>query len=146
MKSSEPPCLVLFDGMCPFCSGLVHFLHKRDRRGALYFVASQSEAGKELMRRFGLPEGAVRDALHAIEGGRIASRSGAVARIAARLALPWRLLVALRFLPASWRDGAYDLFSANRYRWFGERAECRVPAPEERSHFAQTAEELDALL
>ena len=42
--------IVLFDGHCNFCSGVVNFLLARDARGVLRFAALQSPAGKQIGR------------------------------------------------------------------------------------------------
>jgi predicted DCC family thiol-disulfide oxidoreductase YuxK len=43
--------------------------------------------------------------------------------------------VVARLLPRPLRDTVYDWVAANRYRWFGQRASCRIPTPQERERF-----------
>ena len=47
--------ILLFDGVCLLCSTFVHFLldHNADQR--INFCALQSEPGKEILTRRGLP-------------------------------------------------------------------------------------------
>jgi len=40
--------LILFDGVCVFCSRWVRFVLKRDREARFRFVAIQSEAGRAM--------------------------------------------------------------------------------------------------
>jgi predicted DCC family thiol-disulfide oxidoreductase YuxK len=41
--------------------------------------------------------------------------------------LHWRLSLAARIVPQSWRDSLYRLLARNRYRWFGRRSTCYLP-------------------
>ena len=41
----------------------------------------------------------------------------------------------LLLLPRSWRDAAYDLVAARRYRWFGRLDACQLPSQEDRERF-----------
>lgn len=52
---SSDETVVLFDGVCNLCNGLVTFLIPRDPDGRLQFAALQSDAGQELLTRHGLP-------------------------------------------------------------------------------------------
>src|SRR4029453_11915966 len=45
--------LVLYDGVCALCNGLVQFLLARDRRGIFRFASLQSPAGQAIVTRFG---------------------------------------------------------------------------------------------
>jgi predicted DCC family thiol-disulfide oxidoreductase YuxK len=143
MSTLRIPCLVLFDGACCICNGIVEFMQPRNPEGTLYFVPSQSEAGRELMRRERISEEAVALSLHVIEEGGIFTRSTAVLRITSHLSFPWRLVSVFKVIPPFLRDGFYMLVSANRYRWFGKRSECIIPTPEQRARFLQTREELE---
>jgi predicted DCC family thiol-disulfide oxidoreductase YuxK len=48
---------------------------------------------------------------------------------------PVRWLRPLLLIPAFLRDPLYDLIARNRYRWFGRRPNCFVPAPRTRDRF-----------
>jgi predicted DCC family thiol-disulfide oxidoreductase YuxK len=126
--------IVLFDGVCNFCSVSVGFIVRRERRGCFRFAALQSAAGGELLARHGLTADAG-ETFVLIEGGRAYTRSGAALRIARRLRFPYPLLFGLIVVPAIVRDFAYGWFARRRYRWFGRRDECMTPAPELRGRF-----------
>lgn len=126
--------IVLFDGVCRFCDGSVHFLIDHDPAGRLRFAALQSRTGQELLERFGLPRDRF-DSLVLVEGDRCWRRSTAALKIAGHLAPPWRYASALLLMPAFLRDPLYGLLAANRYRWFGQMDACRVPTPELRARF-----------
>ena len=70
--------------------------------------------------------------------GRMYDRSSAVLRAVALLGGPWRMVSALRVIPAPLRDLVYRFVAARRYRWFGRRDTCRVPSPVERDRFLES--------
>jgi predicted DCC family thiol-disulfide oxidoreductase YuxK len=128
------PAILLFDGECNFCNGVVRFVAPRDRAGAIRFAALQSEAGRAIQRRFGLDPDDL-DTVILVEGDRCHRKSDAALRVARRLSAAWPLLAALRVLPRALRDWAYDRFAERRYRWFGRSDACLVPTPELRERF-----------
>jgi len=53
--TKREPAIVLFDGECNLCDGLVQFLIQRDATGErLRFAAQQSEAGGTLLAERGM--------------------------------------------------------------------------------------------
>lgn len=63
-------------------------------------------------------------------------KSQAVLHIAQRLHLPLPAIAALcQLFPSVLRDAVYDQVSENRYRIFGESAECRLMQPEWKDRF-----------
>ena len=126
--------VVVFDGVCNFCNASVNFIMARDPAGRFVFASNQSEAGAELLRRFGVdPEGV--QSVYLVENDRIWSKSSAGLRIARRLRFPWNLLAVFRIVPRPIRDWGYDLIARNRYRWFGKTESCRLPSEAERARF-----------
>lgn len=138
--------VILFDGVCNFCDGAVHFVIDHERGSSLRFAALQSDAGKELLDRVATPELARRlregatgdgdpDSLALVEDGRVYTHSTGALRMARHLRWPWRALAILVVVPRFVRDAVYRWFARNRYRWFGKTESCRVPTPELRSRF-----------
>jgi len=123
--------VVLFDGVCNLCNGLVQFLLPRDRDRRLRFAALQSEAGQALLERHGFEAAALDagefDTIVLVEGDRTYTKSAAAIRIAELLGWPYRLAAVARLLPAGLRDRLYDVVAANRHAWFGRREQCMVP-------------------
>lgn len=124
--------IIFFDGVCGLCNRFVDRLLRIDRRKQLRFAPLQ---GYTAMQR--LPIG-IADAMRSViylRDGEILQRSDAALLILIDLG-GWRkvygvFLIVPRFL----RDGVYDWVARNRYRWFGKRDACRLPAPEERTRF-----------
>jgi predicted DCC family thiol-disulfide oxidoreductase YuxK len=136
MNAPAPHGVVLFDGVCTLCNGAVNFVIDRDPAGYFQFAALQSDAGAGLLRAHGRePEPGPPDSLLLLEDGRVYERSEAALRIARRLSGAWKLLYALRVVPRPLRDAVYRWVARHRYAWFGQRAVCRLPTPEEASRF-----------
>lgn len=126
--------ILLFDGVCNLCNGAVRFVLERDTRPYFRFAALQSDAGRRLLEAHRMPADELAS-LVLIEDGRVYVRSEAVLRVARRLGYPWPLLWGLRWVPLGARDLVYDWVAAHRYRWFGKRETCAVPAAETRARF-----------
>jgi predicted DCC family thiol-disulfide oxidoreductase YuxK len=133
----DHPPILLFDGVCNLCNGLVRFILRHDPApGTFKLAALQSDAGRRLLRQHGLPVDAL-DTFVLIEGGRAHTRSTAALRVCRSLGPPWSWLAVLLHLPRGLRDPLYDLIARHRYRWFGKRARCPVPTPETRARFLE---------
>ena len=123
-----PDGLVLFDGVCVFCSRWVQFAFARDREARFRFVPAQSAYGRVLVARFGIdPDDFETNAV--IEGGQAVFTSDAALAVLAHLP-GWRWTRFLRIVPKSLRDRLYDRIARNRYRLFGKRDACLMPTPE----------------
>jgi predicted DCC family thiol-disulfide oxidoreductase YuxK len=126
--------LVLFDGVCNLCHGVVRFAIARDRAARLRFAPLQSPAGRALLARAGLDPEAL-DGVVLIDAEGVHRRSTAALRLARSLGGPWRLAGWLLFVPRPLRDAVYDLLIRRRYRWFGRRDHCPTPPPTWRDRF-----------
>ena len=47
--------ILLFDGVCNLCNGVVQFIIKRDKKAKFKFTALQSDAGQQLLKQYNLP-------------------------------------------------------------------------------------------
>jgi predicted DCC family thiol-disulfide oxidoreductase YuxK len=120
--------VVLFDGHCSLCNRSVGGLFRRDRRRVLRFAALHSDAGRELLRRHGLPEDDPGTVV-LIEGGAAFTRSDAALRILCHLGAPWSWLGFLgRMAPRPLRDRAYDFIARRRHRLGTRGAVCQTPS------------------
>jgi predicted DCC family thiol-disulfide oxidoreductase YuxK len=118
--------VVLFDGVCNLCNGLVGFLIPRDPEKRLRFAPLQSEAGRALLSQHGFPTDDL-DTVVLVEGDRAYTKSDAAIRIGELLGWPYRLACLGRFCPTAVRDRLYDAVADRRYDWFGRRDRCLVP-------------------
>ena len=46
--------IILFDGVCNLCNGVVSFIIKRDKKALFRFAALQSGTGQLLLKRYGV--------------------------------------------------------------------------------------------
>lgn len=118
--------VLLFDGVCNLCNGLVQFLLPRDRAGRLRFAPLQSDPGRALLARHDLPTASL-ETVVLVDGDRAYTKSAAAIRVAELLGWPYRLASVGRILPRRVRDWLYDVVAANRYDWFGRQDQCMVP-------------------
>ena len=129
--------LLLYDGVCALCNGVVQFLMKHDGLDQFRYAPLQSSLGREVLARFDIhtfPDGVMllTDALSPTE--HLYQRSDAVAEALQRLSTPWRLAGrVLRLVPRPLRDWGYGIVARFRYRLFGRYDTCPIPPPEQRS-------------
>lgn len=129
----EPDSLILFDGVCVFCSRWVRFVIERDPERRFRFLPIQSEAGRALAERYGIdPEAPQTNAV--VLDGRIFFKSDAALTVLGALAST-RALAALKAVPRALRDPVYDLIARNRYAIFGRTDACMVPSADDRARF-----------
>lgn len=126
--------VVLFDGVCVMCNGLVDFTMKRDRKRQYFFAALQSATGQKVLNALGLPTEEL-GSMVLIEAGLAYTKSTAALRVARNCSGLWPVLYAFIVVPAPLRDRIYDWVGNRRYRWFGQLDECRIPTPEEKARF-----------
>ncbi len=130
MSDSKPPGgdhpVLLFDGVCNLCNGVVQFIIPRDPEGRIRFAPLQSSAGKALLSGQGLPTGNL-DSVVLVEGDVVYRKSEAVLRVAELLGWPYRAAAVGRVVPLSIRDALYDIVAANRYDVFGRKDQCMRP-------------------
>lgn len=129
----SPPPLILYDGICGLCQRSVRFILRWERMPEFHFLPLQSDKGRELLRKHGVP--ADTDAIVLIESNEARTGADAALLICKRLRAPVRWLTAFRVLPRSWRDGLYRAVAKRRYRWFGKTDTCELPSPEHAERF-----------
>lgn len=128
--------IVLFDGVCNLCNGVVQYIIPRDSSATFRFTSLQSEAGQGLLRRFDLPTDEF-DSFILVEDDEYHTKSEAALRIAKHLGGVYSWLYPLRFVPRRLRDALYDFVANHRYQWFGQKEQCMVPSPEISSRFLE---------
>lgn len=126
--------IVVFDGVCNFCNGAVHFIIKRDPKMQFMFAPMQTDFAKQLMSEYGISNAGV-DTFLLIKNGQSYVFSTAALEIARDLNGYWFLFNAFRALPSSIRDFFYKTFARNRYALFGRQENCMIPTAELKSRF-----------
>ena len=129
------PCpdddVILYDGVCVFCSRWIRFVARRDLNRRFRFTAIQSSYGTRLAQAFGIdPQNPDTNAV--VHGGAAYFKSDAALTVLS--ALPgWGWVRVLRAVPKPLRDAVYNLVARNRYRIFGKYEACFVPDAEMRA-------------
>jgi predicted DCC family thiol-disulfide oxidoreductase YuxK len=123
--------VILYDGVCVFCSRWVRFVAVRDTRRRFRFTAIQSSYGTRLAQAFGInPDDP--DANAVVHGGLVHFKSDAALTVLSNLP-GWEWVGVLSVMPRPIRDTVYNLVARNRYRIFGRYDECFVPDAELRA-------------
>lgn len=134
--------IILYDGYCNFCAGIVRSILRHDRKKRFRFSPLQSPFGATIQGRLKAQYGAVPDSIVLVHNKKVYVRTDAVLRIAAIIGGPWYLLAPLWLLPRRVRNALYDLFARKRYRWFGQRQSCYLPDTKPGNRFLTEAGDL----
>jgi predicted DCC family thiol-disulfide oxidoreductase YuxK len=126
--------IVLIDGVCHLCQGLVRFIIPRDPKARFLFAPLQSETAGRMLSAGGLGSDQLNTVV-LVENGTCYTESAAVLRIARGLRFPWPAAYIFILVPRPLRDALYRLVARNRYRWFGRDEQCLLPTPEIRKRF-----------
>ena len=120
--------IIVFDGYCHLCSGLVNVLIKADRKKQFSFIASQSDRGIELIKEYRLDN--VDTSIYLIDDKKVFDRSQAIFHIASSLGMPYVLILVFGVFGRPINDGLYQLIAKSRFKIFGKRKTCRPPIEE----------------
>ncbi len=117
--------VVIFDGHCAMCDGLVRFSLKHLKEPDTGFVASQSPLGQRILEQLGKP--ASPSTLYVLRpGGIVLDRSDAVLELLQAYRTPFSWMGGLKVFPKSGRDGLYRIIARVR-RWIPlKQAACEV--------------------
>jgi predicted DCC family thiol-disulfide oxidoreductase YuxK len=117
--------VILFDGVCVFCSRWVRFVADRDKAKRFRFTTIQSAYGARLAQALGIdPDDPDTNAV--IHGGLAYKKSDGALTVLSHLP-GWGFTRALFAVPKPLRDAVYNLIARNRYRIFGKFDACIVP-------------------
>jgi len=135
--------ILLYDGVCGFCNGLVQFILRRDRDAVFRFASLQSAFAARALSRHGANPSDLDTVYvvvhHELPDEYLLSRSEAVLFVLKQLPGPWRALASLlQLLPKFLRDAAYNAIARNRYRIFGRFQVCPLPSERDRNRFLDT--------
>jgi len=107
--------VILFDGVCNFCTWSVQFIINRDPRCYFKFVPIQSGVGRRLMEAYGFRRETM-ESFILIEGASYLTKSSATIRVSQHLSGLWSILVFVSIIPRPIRDWCYDVIARNRYK------------------------------
>jgi predicted DCC family thiol-disulfide oxidoreductase YuxK len=117
--------VILYDGVCIFCSRWIRFIASRDVAGRFRFTPIQSDYGARLAKTFGIdPDDPDTNAV--LHGGVAYLKSDAALTVLSLLP-GWSWTRVLFAVPKPLRNAVYSLVAHNRYKIFGKYDQCFVP-------------------
>jgi predicted DCC family thiol-disulfide oxidoreductase YuxK len=132
---ANPIEIILFDGVCNLCNGAVQFILKRDTDNRFVFASLQSTVAQQKLKAAGA--NVALETMILLIGEKYYDRSDAVLEIVKRLKGLWPLLYMFKIVPKLIRDAIYTWLATNRYRFFGKREACMIPAAEWKGRFLE---------
>lgn len=132
MDNHKP--VLLYDGICHLCNGLVRFVIRWDRKKKICFASLQSETGQHYLQDQGMPTDDF-DTLVYIKAGKYFIRSSAVLEVFKDMGGFWRMFYIFIIIPICLRDRVYRLVARLRYRIFGKSSQCMLPPADIRDRF-----------
>ena len=121
--------IVLIDGDCALCVGLVEWLGKRIPTERLnpehvMFLPGESDWGTELLREANVTGF---DSVVVLKNGEVFQESDAVLALAEVLPRRWKVAAALgKIVPTPLRNAVYRQVAKNRISWFGRKEVCAI--------------------
>lgn len=149
IAAPDTRAIVLFDGVCNLCHGIVRFIAANDPAGRFAFLPLRSAHARALLGPYADPSTGSGEAERApdtvvlLEDGHRYEFSDAALHVALGLRAPWPLAFALILIPRSTRDAIYGWIARNRYAWFGRKETCPLPPEGLRERFLDEAASAD---
>lgn len=126
--------VLLFDGYCNLCNGLVQFVLKADKKKKFLFASLQSESGQALLKKFDLPINDLNTFVLIIDD-KYYIKSTAGLLVLKELGGFWKLFYVFILIPRPLRDFVYNKIAKYRYKIFGKRNTCMIPTTELNDRF-----------
>jgi predicted DCC family thiol-disulfide oxidoreductase YuxK len=129
--------IILFDGVCNLCNSAVQFIIKHDKKDVFRFVALQSDKGQEILVYIGIDPKNIDSIVLYEPGVAYYYKSDAVLQIAKGLHGIYSIGVIFKILPNRIRNQLYDYIAKNRYKWYGKKESCMIPATDLKIKFLE---------
>lgn len=125
MRSSHQKDIIIFDGECNLCNGVVGWLLKFAPPCIFEFVAFQSPKGQNLLRLHNRDTQRL-DTVILIDVQGLHTHSDGFLRIVSNIPRWQRVAALLAFIPRILRDFVYRTASKYRVQWFGAASSCTI--------------------
>ena len=125
MKTQLTKDIIIFDGECNLCNGVVGWLLKFAPEDLFQFVAFQSNYGQQLLTKHGFPTKQL-DTVILIDENGVKTHSDGFLKIVSKIPKWQRVAALLGFIPRLIRDFIYKTASKNRLKWFGQSKSCTI--------------------
>ncbi|MBL7684369.1 MAG: DUF393 domain-containing protein [Flavipsychrobacter sp.] len=134
MDTTNNPILY-FDGVCNLCNASVQYVIRKDKKEVFRFASLQSRAGEQILHRYREKHTIVPDSILLWHKDKIYVQSDAALHTLILFGGIYKLAVILLVIPRFIRDAVYNFVAKNRYKWFGKKDTCMVPAKEQQHRF-----------
>jgi predicted DCC family thiol-disulfide oxidoreductase YuxK len=128
--------IILFDGVCNFCSAVVQFVLKHDKHQRFLFSPLQSQHAQKILAKYQLSNKDLNSFI-LIQNNQFYTQSTAVIKVVRALAFPTNLLAIAIIIPPFICNYIYHINATNRYRWFGKKNSCYIPASNWENRFIE---------
>ncbi len=119
--------IILFDGVCNLCSGIVSYIVRKDKKATFKFAALQSEEGRFFLERYKMQSDKL-DTFVYIRKNKALTKSSAALFVLKDLGgCLNRSLFFFIITPKFTRDFFYDLIAKSRYKIWGKKEYCAIP-------------------
>jgi len=126
--------VIIFDGICNLCCGWIQYLIRVDKTMKFRFVSIQSERGQKMLNQ--IHENVIMtESIIYLKENKSFRESSAVLEILTDIGGVWKLIAVLKLIPKPIRNKLYQLIAKKRYHYFGKRATCLLPSPENKKRF-----------
>jgi predicted DCC family thiol-disulfide oxidoreductase YuxK len=125
--------IVFFDGICNLCNFWVDFLMKKDPVCKLKYSSLQSDFAQNFLKQFEIRSLEL-DSIVFYSNQRVFTKSEAIIKIFNTLNI-YPVFKVFGLLPKGFNDVFYELLAKNRYKLWGKKDFCRIPADSEKERF-----------
>jgi len=117
--------IIIFDGECNLCNGVVGWLLKFAPTDLFSFIPFQSPLGQKLLKTYGFPLHQLETVI-LIDATGVKTHSDGFLRIVSKIPKWQRIAALLGFIPRLLRDYIYKTASKHRVKWFGTSNSCTI--------------------
>lgn len=117
--------IIIFDGECNLCNGVVGWLFTYAPATLFEFVPFQSPKGQRLLTQFGYATKRL-ETVMLIEGNTVLTHSDGFLKIMSAIPKWRRIASGLSLIPRLFRDAIYKIAARYRLRWFGKSNSCAL--------------------
>ncbi len=125
MELSSNKDIIIFDGECNLCNGVVGWLMKFAPKNLFQFVPFQSPRGQMLLKEYGFPTTQLETVILLDDQG-VHTHSDGFLRVVSKIPRWKKVAALLAFIPRMIRDFIYRTASKHRVRWFGTSQSCTI--------------------
>ena len=117
--------IIIFDGECNLCNGVVGWLLKFAPKDLFSFVPFQSSEGQKYLATYEFPLTQLETVI-LIDTKGVHTHSDGFLRVVSKIPKWQRVAALLAFIPRMLRDFIYRTASRNRVKWFGNSSTCTI--------------------